>query len=149
METMSTLLSSFGEIIGIPGLKFDEDNYCSLLFDDICINLEVDETTRHLYISSPLGPIPENADQAFFEMLLEANYFFRQTGGAALGMNREANVIQLIYQIPMTGLDLPLFNRIMENLVGIAETWMTKIKDHTPVGDTYPTGPMFDLNLRV
>lgn len=149
MDVMNNLLSSFGKVIGIPGLKFDEDNYCCLLFDDVCINLELDERTGQLCINAPLGPIPEDADPVFFEMLLEANYFFRQTGGATLGMNRAANVIHLVYQIPAAGLDLVQFEQIMENLISIAETWMEKIRTGHRQTETSASVPAFDLNLRV
>ena len=90
MEAMQKILASFGENIGIPNLEFDEDNYCCLLFDEITINLETEAETGQIVFSSPLGNIPKDADQAFFEMLLEANFFYRETGGASLGINRKA-----------------------------------------------------------
>ena len=132
MEAVQKILASFGESLGISNLKFDEDNYCCLLFDEVCINLEADVKTGQIFFNSPLGPIPENGDQAFFEMLLEANYFYRETGGASLAMNRDANIVQLIYSIPYQGLDLVQFEQIMESLVNLSESWTQKILVYEP-----------------
>lgn len=149
MEALQKILASFGGKIGIPELKFDEDNYCCLLFDEIGINLETDLETGQIFFSSPLGPIPEKVDQAFFEMLLEANYFYKDTGGASIGINREVNKIQLIYSIPYQGLDQTQFEQIMESLVNLSELWTKRILDYDPVPDDNGKDINVDLRFKV
>jgi len=44
-ERVNDVIGQFGKDVGIEGLCLDERGYCCLFFDDIGINLEIDEET--------------------------------------------------------------------------------------------------------
>lgn len=124
---IQTLLSEFGKTVGIPDLCFDENGYCCLFFDDMVVNMELAEDGDHLFLYSNVGEIPEGNLPAFYEMLLEGNYFFRKTRGATLGIDRDANIVLLIYRRPTLNLELSDFEQLIENFVNVTESWTRNI----------------------
>jgi len=128
-DQMERLLEDFGKLVEIPELKFDEDGYCCLFFDDIAINLELDEEENRLYIYSHIGRVPEENKRDFYEMLLKANYFCFETQGGTLGINDDAEVVMLTYHIPFSVLDLTQFETLFGKFADLAKKWKQKIKD--------------------
>jgi hypothetical protein len=132
---MAAILAEFGKGIGIPQLAFDEGGYCCLFFDEIVVNLELDEETEQLSLYSNVGDLPEDVKPGFYEALLEANYFFRNTGGATLGIDRNARLVALVYRVSYPTLNLVQFERIIENFVNVTETWIRKVRELDAPGE--------------
>jgi len=85
----TTALTDFGKLIGIPDLEFDEHGYCCLFIDDVTLNLEYDSDSGHLLVYAHMGLLPDVPSLGMYEMLLEANFFCRDTAGATLGIDRQ------------------------------------------------------------
>ena len=124
---MENLLNGFGEKVGISDLNFDENGYCCLFFDEIVCNMELDEEAELLFMYTSVGEVPAEGKEAFYEVLLEANYFYRQTAGATLGIDRDAGLVVLAYQISFAGLDYHQFEKTIENFVNVSESWINRI----------------------
>jgi hypothetical protein len=121
------LVKEFGDGIGLPDLTLDENGYCCLFFDEIGVNIELDETGERLFLYVNVGDLPSEKNPALYEMLLEANLMFSRTGGATLGIDKENALVALACTIPLLGLDKRTFERRLESFIAMAENWQGKI----------------------
>ena len=148
-EQAEVALKAFGEKVGIPEMGFDEDGYCCLFFDDLVINLEIDEETERLFFYSNIGELADKKSEKFYEMLLEANFLFRETEGAVIGIDTQGNVVCLCYQMPLKLVNEETFEAVLENFVNLTERWTQKIRDFTLEDSAEEEMRMSDFSLKV
>ncbi|MBF0099433.1 MAG: type III secretion system chaperone [Desulfobacterales bacterium] len=127
-EEIKKMITDFGKNIGLPELTFDENGYLCLMFDDVVVNIEAMFETEQLFFYTNIGEIPHENKEAFYEMLLTANYFFKETAGGTIGIDKNANIISLAYQLPFTSLTTNKLEKTVENFINVAENWINKIK---------------------
>ncbi len=135
---MHTLIHDFGKNIGIPDLALDEHHYCCLQFDGVVVNLEYEPDKDELFLYTHLGRIPQDPSLALYERLLEANFFFRQTGGGVLGIDKATGIIALAWRLPASPLTLPALEKLMETFVNTAEYWTEQVGQSEPTEQTTP-----------
>ncbi|MBG0775366.1 MAG: type III secretion system chaperone [Desulfovibrionaceae bacterium] len=146
---MDAILKEFGTSLGFDGLEFDEYGYCCLFFDDIVVNIEVNEKSEQLFLYANIGDIPADADKAFYETLLEANFLFRGTSGGAIGMDKSAGIISLAWQGPYKDMTCVRFEKIIENFVNLTEHWRSVVAEARPeVPSDAQSGGMFPEGIR-
>lgn len=127
MQSMQNLLCEFGASVGIPSLALDEDNRCNLVFDDIAVSFELSKAEESFYLYSYLGDAPGENREKVYAMLLDANYIFRHTRGATLGMEDASKKIILIREYRLERMRLADFESLVEEFVNLAEYWKQKI----------------------
>lgn len=127
MSKFNSLLSDFGNTIGIPDLQADSSGICMLAFDDIEVVIQHIQDGDILLLYGYLGPIPPDNQASLFEFLLSANSFFRDTGGSTIGIDKITNAIGLHIAYPIVALDNQSFENLLENFVNLAESWIDKI----------------------
>jgi hypothetical protein len=123
----SDLLHNFGKTIGLPDLAPDETGYCCLMFDENVVNIEFDEATEQVFLYSNVGDLPKEGREGLYEMLLEANYFFRGTRGATLSVDTGSDRVVAAYQVPLGALGNSQFESTVENFVHVTESWKKKL----------------------
>lgn len=122
------LLRALGAEVGIPDLRLDEAGCCTLAFDEVVVNLEVDDDSRHLLLYANLGPAPAtDAAAALYEDLLDGNLFWRGTGGATLGLDRPGGRILLMQGFPADRVTEADFKAGVERFVDVAEGWKARV----------------------
>lgn len=122
-QLLKYLLQDFGNSIGIADLQVDEDARCNLMFDDIAVSFELSKNERSVYIYSYLADAPDTDAGYFYAGLLDANYLFKGTDGATLGVEADSRRIVLIREEKLAPLQLAEFEAILEEFVNLAETW--------------------------
>lgn len=127
MSKFNSLLSDFGNTIGIPDLRADSSGICMLAFDDIEVVIQHIQDGDMLLLYGYLGPIPPDNQSTLFEYLLSANSFFRDTGGSTIGIDKTTNAIGLHIAYPISALENQSFENLLENFVNMAESWIDKI----------------------
>ena len=82
MSSLASVLSALGEQLGIPGLAFDHNNCCRLVFDDRqMLELRAAGAQRRLVLSSRLGQAGAQWPSGAERKLLQANLWRAGTGG--------------------------------------------------------------------
>lgn len=127
-----TALIDFGKLIGIPDLEFDEHGYCCLFIDDVTLNLEYDSETGHLLAYAHMGLLPDVPSMGMYEMLLEANFFCRDTAGATLGIDTATGAILLHCRVPADDLTGAQLETVVTQFVNAAEVWKKRIAEYRP-----------------
>ena len=135
-DQFADLLSDFGKEIGIPELAFDENGTCSLIFDEVVVNIEKNTEDGKLFFYSNLGTIPATQREGFYKTLLEANAFYKGTGGGTLAIDESSNIVLFLYQVPVKSLDHGTFSKTMENYINIVEYWTEQVKGYPSASGT-------------
>lgn len=123
------ILSEFGKKVGISDVVFDQDGYCCLGFDDVVLNIEHDETLRHLLVFSEVTSLPAQPQKSLLLLLLKLNYasLVMSTGG--IGIDEHAGRIMFVERIPLRGLDGAAFEAAMSSIVDRVEALKTAMSD--------------------
>ncbi|CAH0535973.1 type III secretion system chaperone [Vibrio marisflavi] len=121
------LMNGFGGELGIDNLQMDADNCCCLSFDNTVLNMEFDEEQNRLLLYSNVGDIPEHEQAEFYQMLLDANLFWKGTGGGTLSIDKKAESVILISACNTNHLSLESFKSSIASFLDAAETWTNAI----------------------
>ncbi len=87
-----------------------------------------DQASLVMYVD--LGEPPAwGSSIPFYESLLAANFFGAGTGGAHLGMNRDAGMVALSRQLPLASLSGQELLQELEAFVNLAERWKSRLEE--------------------
>lgn len=127
-ETHATrLLQEFGARIGLPEVHFGEDDFCTLSFDDLILNLERRAADDSLMGYIWLCAIPAERCAEAALQIADANYLLVATAGATLGMNRLTGDVALSRHLPTDGLDLAGLEHAFMSLLNLADRWRRRL----------------------
>jgi hypothetical protein len=128
-EDVNSLLRHIGEGLNLPDLCLDENNHCILLFDEkIVLNIDLDEEGSKLVIFAYIGEIPLDCREIIFEKALEGNFFWNETDGGTLGIDKQSQslVLAKAFDLPLSNVEL--FEDQLASFVEIVEKWINRIE---------------------
>lgn len=120
------LISDFASRHGVENLTA-EDDAAALDVDGIAITLV--SANDMLSISAEIGEPPADGKGDFAELMLEANL----QSEAFFAKEPESGVYILVRRLPLQMLGPDVFDRALEALVNLAETWRKLLADFRPV----------------
>ena len=126
VDILNNLLGEFGTAIGMPELELDEENRCNLTFDEVAVSFELSPDEASVYLYSYLGDVAGNDSKAVFAALLDANYLFRGTLGATMGVDEVSGRVVIIRSEDLSTLRLSRFQSLVEEFVNLAELWQNR-----------------------
>lgn len=129
VDILNNLLGEFGSSIGMPELELDEENRCNLMFDEVAVSFELSPDEASVYLYSYLGDVVSDDSKAVFAALLDANYIFRGTMGATMGVDEASGRVVMIRSEDLSALRLSRFQSLVEEFVNLAELWQNKLAD--------------------
>ncbi|GHU32791.1 hypothetical protein AGMMS50256_23500 [Betaproteobacteria bacterium] len=106
-------------------LPIDENDSCTLAFDDIPVTLQYFRTDGRILFYGVIGEIPPDpaTRQALYTRLLEANFLFHKTGGATLAVNEAAGLVTFQQAELALALSETDFLNLLESWVQLASYW--------------------------
>jgi hypothetical protein len=128
-RTANGLLHVLGQEVGIPRLGLDKTGCCALAFDEVVVNFELDEEAHQLFLYASLGSVPEEVPAAFYRELLDGNLFWKDTGGATLGLDREGQRVILHQTVAVGRISDTDFKALVERFVNVAEAWSRRLEE--------------------
>ena len=129
MSIFEEWLKRLDEELKLGGrLVLDADQRCFLMFDDkllIEINYEPSAQTFRFQGALDNKTVP---GQVFYNALLEHNLGWKDTDGAAFGLQLGSEKTQLTQSLPVASCDYALFERSLEHFVNTFEYWLKHIE---------------------
>lgn len=127
----SDLIKSLAVQVGDESIKPDVNGTCELFFDDIEVTMQFIESRNQVIFYSNIGKLPDADSEKLrlYSQLLQANFFFRATGGAATGVDEKTGIVSLQYLLSLQGVDSVEFLRVLELYLQMAEHWRTACKN--------------------
>jgi hypothetical protein len=115
------LLAKLGSDIGLAGVAFTEEGYCSLgLEDGRVLHLDVEDDS--LVLMMALGEAPAGAGRLkVLEALLAANAFWIGTQGATLALDPDLRQVLLMRKEPLAVLERQGLREVVEDVIEAAE----------------------------
>ncbi|KZK91162.1 Tir chaperone protein (CesT) [Pseudovibrio sp. Ad5] len=128
MEMVENTLRQFGETIGLPDLKLDTENICSLTVDgEIEVFFQVlDFNANVVRLNSRLASL-NNVPKSLYLHLLEANYNGMGTGHAALSINQRSSEVLLTQAIQVDNLSVEEFAETVKLFVKYTSFWVHEL----------------------
>jgi hypothetical protein len=134
------LLRDLGKLVGLGELGLDADGRCRLLIDGrLEIEISTGEGDDRLILAALVGELKADAPPELYATLLDANFFWRGTNGATLGVERESRTVVLLETLPLAGLDIGRLEGRLQAFVNSAEAWVERLAD-APAGDGIVAG---------
>ena len=129
MSVFEEWLKQLDEELKLGGrLVLDADQRCFLMFDEkLLIEIGYEPSAQTFYFQGALESktVPQ---QAFYDALLEHNLGWKDTEGAAFGLQLGSEKTQLVQSLPVASCDYALFNRSLEHFVNTFEYWSNHIE---------------------
>ena len=116
------LIAGFAAKYGIQGLD-GADGVAELYVEGFRVELLDDPQTQSIFACAEIGLPPPDANGAFGEMMLKANFLLRATAGATLCQNPESGAYALVRPFPLALADGESLAAGLESLVNQAENW--------------------------
>jgi len=140
-------LGELGRDVGIPDIGLDENNYCAVILDGyIVVSLHFEEDTGELIFYTHLCALPHQNRESIYAMLLEGNYFWRETGGATLSIDREGNTVLLAYATPVAVMNSKGFRKSLGYFADTCGRWLTWLEEALQE-DLQPPPPTHDIPM--
>jgi hypothetical protein len=117
----SEILTAFGQKIGIPQIVFDDEGQCCLGFDDMTVNIELNQDGTQIIVSSELTTLTERPSETLMLRYLALNHIALLSGTGGLGFDESTRQLFFVERISLHGLDDDLFELSMANAVGRIE----------------------------
>ena len=129
LQSCNGLMRALGAGVGIPELALDEAHCCTLAFDAVVVNFELEESSGQLFLYASLGAMPAAGSSALYEQLLDGNLLWKDTGGATLGLDREGKRVVLQQGLLVEHLAEVEFEAAVERFVDMAEAWTRRVSE--------------------
>ena len=126
---VNEVLKRIGDGQGLSDLCLDENNHCMLLFDEkIVLNMDLDEAGKLLVIYAYIGEVLPECRDAVYQKALEGNFFWKETEGSTLGLDKQSQslVLARAFELPLT--DMTAFEDRLGVFVEVVEKWMARIE---------------------
>ena len=118
--------------MGLPDLQADKEGLCSLRLDDrVTITMECNEASGVLVFSAVLGTLAPYQTKSFYPHLLEANLFWKETGGATLGVDPATLNVFLCQQEKFEEMPSEYFQEVLKKFSDTALSWNTRLSEST------------------
>lgn len=128
IEQVRPLVQDLGRLVGIPDLALDGAGDCVLTVDgDLTLELSFIDGEDRLVVAAPLATLDEEAPPGLLTALLDANVFWRGTGGSTIGVDRNTRTVLLMTSLPAAGLTAGALESRLGEIVAVAQGWRARI----------------------
>lgn len=148
---LKNLIAEFGASLGIPDLALDEENRCNLMFDEVAVSFELSPDEEAVYVYAYLGDVVRAGNKELFAALLDANYLFKGTRGATIGVDEASGRVVMIRAEDLSAMRLSRFQSLVEEFINLAELWQKKLAEFPAqtVQEDSPATPVEALTSKV
>ena len=123
------LIKQFGIRVGLPEMKLDDAGLCRVVLDEsINLDFELSSDGQTLYVYSALPPMDVEIQNEAMKAFLASNYAFHRSGNCRFAFDENSNEFLLLETISSKGLDLELFDQILQAFARTATNWHTNCK---------------------
>ena len=151
MAKADEMLKELGERLKLGDLKFQDNGYCTLVFDNehiVDLIKEEDEKDKTiLKIVCPIGDAPTGIERLeLYRQMMEGNLFAQGTGGATIYLDTDIDELMMYDRLVVEHVEYQAFETALEAFLNYLEAWKEKLKDYG-VGDKddgpdMPKGPV-------
>lgn len=130
MVDIPNYLENYGKEVGLPNLKFNEQNICSLCFDSkINIDIVYRKEQDQCIFAAPIIDLPSQGQGELLKKIMIENVFGMATAGCCFGIEEDRERIVVSYTFIASTFTFDLFKTVLGNFVDVVEEWQKKCED--------------------
>ena len=130
MVDIPNYLESYGKEVGLPNLKFNEQNICSLCFDSkISIDIVYRKDMDQCIFAAPIIDLPSQGQGELLRKIMIENVFGMATAGCVFGIEEDRERIVISYTFIASTFTFDLFKTVLGNFVDVVEEWQQKCEN--------------------
>ena len=130
MVDIPNYLESYGKEVGLPNLKFNEQNICSLCFDSkINVDIVYRKEQDQCIFAAPIIDLPSQGQGELLRKIMIENVFGMATAGCVFGIEEDRERIVISYTFIASTFTFDLFKTVLGNFVDVVEEWQQKCEN--------------------
>jgi len=150
MAKADDMLKELGERLKLGDLKFQDNGYCTLVFDnEHIVDIITEEDKKDgpiLKIVCPIGSAPKEIERLeLYRQMMEGNLFAQGTGGAAIYLDKDIDELLMYDRLVLNHVEYQAFESALEAFLNYLEAWKEKLKEYgstTSIESDAPKGPV-------
>ncbi len=103
----------------------------------IILDIEIDRTEDRLIFTGDVCEVPEASRSIMYEVLLQYNYLWTETGGVRMALGDTAGQVVMMFELPLAGLQTPRLMHALANMGHSQRAWR-QILTLITLGDEEP-----------
>jgi hypothetical protein len=115
------ILTQFGQGIGINDIAVDAGGKCRLGFDDVVVDIAVNEAAERFIVSAEIASLPPEPGEFLLMRYLALNYMALIMGTGAISIEPSSRAVRYVQTIALRGLDEAEFTAEMTRIVDRVE----------------------------
>lgn len=128
-ETMNALLTALSGVVG-EKLVLEDDGVCQLGTDDGgVINIGYNDKNENVVLFAPIGSLRDENRENAMEVMLQANHFWSETGGATLSLSEDGYAAIIAYQVPVAEIHHDEFISLVEWFFNTSSEWRQRLEN--------------------
>ncbi|MBB3950311.1 type III secretion system chaperone [Aureimonas jatrophae] len=132
-NTLADLMNEIGPLDdAIDSVTVLGDARWIVRFPELDVEIEADEATGRVMLSTVLAPAPADRRGDVYETLLLYNLAWRETGGVRMALNGADGPVVQIADVPMQDLSARLLVTVARNLVRRGAIWTQFLLGRVP-----------------
>lgn len=141
-QAASELVDELAKRIGLTHLHLDDKGLCALQVGPCTVHIQADPAIHEFILFGIAGRLPAQAPSALLVELLQANRFWRDTGGATLSVDSEQPPrVILAQRFSWQGCTVAEFEQAFESFADHLVHWAESIGEAKAYHDPCPYSP--------
>jgi len=135
-ETLTTWLTQLGPLLPAAEIRQVTPHQWTILWDEfIAIDVEHLPDESKLVLSAELGRALTGEEAATYQLLLQVNALWRETGGLRMALDAGDGELTQLYDLALGGLDRDGLENRVRNFEAAARGWREVIATKAVVSD--------------
>lgn len=138
MGDVKTLVTKLAESMGLDSLSFGENDIASIQFDDLVVNIHVDQNAEELTLFMRIGIVPSDpaARLAAYAFLLKTGNFASHTGGGVFGVDDTEEGAYFSRRLLAGGMSAGQLEGIVEAFLNLGDSFVADFRAATDSADS-------------
>jgi hypothetical protein len=94
-------------------------------------DIEYDAGLNRLVMTGVIGEVAEHARSRVYEVLLQYNYVWTETGGVRMALDGTPGRVVMMFELPAAEVHLALLGEVLMNMAQVRNTWRHILQDHS------------------
>lgn len=124
-EQVTIFIAQLGPVLNPLAIEASEEtkSWGIALEDDLMVLVQFDEAKGGLVLTCDLGAPTPGDRTALYQLLLQANYHWKSTGGVRLAINGPGGDVFQVFEVPVDGSDVARLSAIVAAYADTAKAW--------------------------
>ena len=109
--------------------RHDRDAWLIEFDEETTIDVEFDAEADRLVLAAGVLEVPEAKRSSIYEMLLQFNFLWPQTGGVRMALDGMPGQVVMLFDLPDPAMGCTQFRRVLTNMAILQRSWRRILRE--------------------